>query len=180
MATENVSFRESTTMKKQNQATAAYSYSNIVSKKPMVSLPKSSPPQSHPISPPTAVSSNRPYHHYIKKARTRSPTLVSKHFNLPTQKYFSYPNGSYLKYASECHNNNDNSNQNADFSWVSTLTSNDTQSLINNPLSSQTATSLHYIIESSRITLLVILNVPIVTSPRNFTINISITLIIIS
>ena len=165
MATENISFREAASLKNQNQVTSAFTYSNIVNKKPMISPPKNSSPQFYPALQPPALTPNHFHQNNFKKSRPRSPNPVRKHFNLPPQMNFSNPNGAFLEYATNCHSNNDNTTKISDFSWVSTLTTNLTQSLINTPLSSQTANSLHNLIESSLLSLLAIPNVPTITLP---------------
>lgn len=159
MATENVSFKEAINLKKQNQVTSAFTYSNIVNKQPVLSHLTSSPP-----SPPQPTSNNalptNNSHQSFKKPRYRSPSRTTKHFTVPPPNNFSLPNGSYLNYASNIPKH-ESSTQFSNFSWINTLASKLSESLLNSPnLSSQSVSSLQNIIESSILSLLAIPTFP--------------------
>ena len=168
MASENISFRDAITFKKQNQVTSSFSYSNIVNKQPNVSSKNKhpSPPQSnHHQYPPIVASSNYTHHHSPCTYRHHSPPRTSKHFKLPTTQDLSFPNGSFLEYAKKSHSENEPQKQNNDLTWVNTFSTNLTQSLINAPLTSQTASSLQNLIESSLLALLAIPSFPTISLP---------------
>lgn len=105
MATENISFCNAVSFKKQNQITSAFIYSNIVLKKPIVYPPKTPPLQTHYIFPLTPSITNNSYQHSIRKSRPRSSTPASNHVKISSQKSFFSFNGSFLKYASKFHTN---------------------------------------------------------------------------
>lgn len=154
MATENLSFKEATNFKKQNQVTSAFSYSKIVNKQPIQSYPTKPSPSPLHHTPDQGFSTNN-IHQLSKKPRYRSPPRTEKHFHIPKQNNFSLPNGSFLKHVSNHTSINESKSPNSDFTWVNTLAHNLSESLLNSPdLSSQTATSLQNIIESSIFSLL--------------------------
>lgn len=101
-------------------------------------------------------------HQFSKKPRCRSPIRTTKHFNVPTQNSFSLPNSSFLNYAA---NNNaskhEPTTQNSDITWINTLASKLSVSLLNSPhLSSQSVSSLQNLIESSILSSLAIPTFP--------------------
>jgi len=167
MATENISFRDAINFKKQNQVYSAFSYSNIVNKQPMVSSKNINPhpPQSNHQHSPNVTETNYTHFHSPRISRHHSPSRAVKHFKLPTQKNFSLPNGSVLEYVHNNYSINEPSNQNNDLTWVNTLSNNLTQSLINAPLNSQTASSLQNLIEFSLLALLAIPGFPTISLP---------------
>ena len=161
MATENLSFKDAINFKKQNQVTSAFSYSHIVNKQPILSLPTI--PSPTPLQTTSnIVSPAGNSHQFSKKPRYRSPIRTTKHFNVPTLNSFSLPNGSFLNYAA---NNNASKHeptiQNSDITWINTLASKLSVSLLNSPhLSSQSVSSLQNLIESSILSLLAIPTFP--------------------
>lgn len=168
MATENISFRDAINFKKQYQVSSAFSYSNIVNKQPMVSFKKTTLPpfpQSNLQHTPNVTESNYTHFHSPRTSRHHSPSQAVKHFKLPTLKNFSLPNGSFLEHVQNSHPVNELPNQNNDLTWVNTLSTNLTQSLINAPLNSQTASSLQNLIESSLLALLAIPGFPNLSLP---------------
>ncbi|KAL4123161.1 hypothetical protein QTP88_015384 [Uroleucon formosanum] len=168
MTSENISFRDAITFKKQNQVTLSFSYSNIVNKQPMVTSKNKhpSPPQSnHHQYPPIVASSNYTHHHSPSTSRHHSPPRTRKHFKLPTTQDLSFPNGSFLEYAKNSHSANEPQKQNNDLTWVNTFSTNLTQSLINAPLTSQTASSFQNLIEFSLLALLAIPSFPTISLP---------------
>lgn len=167
MATENISFRDAINFKKQNQVSSAFSYSNIVNKQPMVSSKNiiTPPPQSNHQHSPNVTETNYTHFHSPRTSRHHSPPRAVKHFKLPTQKNFSLPNGSFLEYVHNSHSINEPPNQNNDLTWVNTLAINLTQSLINAPLNSQTASSLQNLIFSSLLALLALPGFPTISLP---------------
>jgi len=172
MATENISFRDAVTFKKQNLVTPAFSYSNIVSNQPSTPLTKTTiVPRvinSVPTSPPHAHSINSQCP--TKKQKFRSPSPNKNHFNLPKQTSSSVPNGEFLKYVINNRSDAVTNIQNNDFSWVNTLSQRLSESLLNSPdLSTQSATSLKNLIESSLLSLLAIPNISITSHHLNQT-----------
>jgi len=157
MATENISIHNAIIFKKQNRVSSAFSCSNIVNKQPMVSskiLPP--PPQSNHQYTPNVTETYYTNFHFPSTSKHHSPQRVVKHFKLPTQKNFSLTIGSFLEYVHNSHSVIELPNQNNDLTWVNTLSTNLTQSLINAPLNTQTASSLQNLIESSLLALLAI------------------------
>lgn len=169
MATENISFRDAINFKKQNQVSSAFSYSNIVNKQPTVSVSKNTtlppPPQSNHQYTSNVTETNYTHFHSPRTSRHHSPSRSVKHFKLPTQKNFSLPNGSFLEHVQNSLPANEPPNQLNDLTWINTLSTNLTQSLINTPLNSQTASSLQNLIESSLFALLAIPGFPNLSLP---------------
>ena len=156
MATENLSFKDALNFKRQNQATSAFSYSHIVNKQTAPSLstiPPSTPLQT--IS--NTISPTGNLHQFMKKPRHLSPIRTTKHFNVPTPNSFSLPNGSFLNYSANNTSKHEPTTQTSDFTWINTLASKLSESLLNSPyLSFQSASSLQNLIESSILSLLAI------------------------
>lgn len=149
MATENLSFKDAINFKKQKQVTSAFSYSHIVNKQPALPHPASSSPTPLQTTSNIVLPTNN-LHQLPKKPRQRSPIRTTKHFNVPTPINFSLPNGSYLNYASNNLSKHESTDLNSNFTWINTLASKLSESLLNSPnLSSQSVSSLQNIIESS-------------------------------
>ncbi|XP_025195963.1 uncharacterized protein LOC112595089 [Melanaphis sacchari] len=171
MATENLSFRVAVIFKKQNQVTSALSYSNIVSNQPSSSSSNKASFVPHPFnSIPTSPTPTPPKNSLrpTRKHKSRSPSPNKNHFNLPKQSSASAPNGEFLKYVINNRSNTVTNTQNNDFSWVDTLSQRLSESLLNSlDLSTQSATSLKNLIESSIHSLLVIPKISITSHHQN-------------
>lgn len=160
MATENLSFKDAINFKKQNQVTSAFSYSHIVNKQPTISRPTIPSPTSLQTTSNT-VSPAGNLHQFTKKPRYRSPIRTTKHFNVPTPNSLSLPNGSFLNYAANNTSKHESTTQLSDFTWINTLATKLSVSLLNSPhFSSQSVSSLQNLIESSILSLLAIPTLP--------------------
>ena len=86
--------------------------------------PKNNPPPfllSNQQYPPTVTETNHIHYHSPSKRKHLSLPRDDKHFNFPTQKDFSSPNGSFLDYVENNPSKKEPPNQNTDLTWVNTL-----------------------------------------------------------
>lgn len=167
MATENLPFRETISLKKNNYSSSAFSYSNIVNKQP-VPNPSHQVPATSTYSFPLLTSQS---HYHRTPHRKYNNHSYSKKTNIyvPNQTNFSLPNGHFLDYASK-NRSQDLIRTHTDLTWVNAFCIKLSESLSNSPsLSPLSNSSLQNLIESSLLSCLSIPNTSVISSDDQYT-----------
>jgi len=166
MATENLSFREAVSFKKNNYSSSAFSYSNIVNKQP-VSNPSHQVSTSKNSFPPLTLHSQ--YHHTPhRKYSNHSSFSKQSNFHVPSQTNSSLPNGHFIDYVSK-NRSQDSKRTHADLTWVNAFCIKLSESLSNSPnLSSLSPSTLQNVIESSLLSCLSIPNISVISSDDQY------------